>query len=239
MLMQKLLSTITSRICRAIPDLSKPDLIYQTLRDIALPSGLANSSGKPLFHAISPMATKEGYLVHYLPQYTTQAQAVITQLLDSLLKHIVAPVIMAPTGITQTPPTPTTLTPPCHLVELDTWIGLQFCMPFCLDPISSPQQPGACILQLLHNTINKPSNHNIPQLLAALWKLFQNTAWDRWWYQNGITYYWQEPCYLLLALTSPQSPPSHNSKFKLQLVIQQLCENQVTPNNVKPLWDSV
>jgi len=232
--------TITSKICSAIPDPSKPDLVYQTLRDIALPLGMANAFGtKSLFHAISP---KERYLVCYLPQYTTQAKAVLTQLSNSLLKHFVAPVSMAPLGISTPPPPPPPMahTPPPHqLVELDTWIDLQFCMPFCLDTLSSPHPSGDGILQLPCDTLSKPSYHNILQWLAALWKLFQNTAWDRWWYQNGITYYWQEPCYLLLALTSPQSPPSHNSKFKLQLVIQQLCENQVTPNNVKPLWDSV
>jgi len=60
--------TRTSRICSAIPDPSKMDLVYQTLRTMTVPSGPANCMGKPLFHAISPMATKEGYLVRYLLQ---------------------------------------------------------------------------------------------------------------------------------------------------------------------------
>jgi len=176
--------TITSKICSAIPDPSKPDLVYQTLQDIALPSGIASSFGtKPLFHAISPMTTKEGYLVRYLPQYTTQAKAVLTQLSNSLLKHSVAPVSMAPSGIAipPPPPPPTARTPPPrHLVELDTWIGLQFCMPFCLDTLSNPHPSGDGILWLPCDTLNKPSYHNILHWLAALWQLFQNTAWDSW-----------------------------------------------------------
>jgi len=155
--------TITSRICSAILEPSKPDLMYQTLQDITLPFGMANSLGKPLFHAISPMATKEGYLVRYLPQYTTQAQAVITQLSASLLKHTMALVSMAPLGISPPPPSSTTGTPPPrHLVDLDTWLGLQFCMPFCLDSLPSPQLSDACILWPTRNTLNKPSIHNIP-----------------------------------------------------------------------------
>jgi len=195
--------TITSRIHSTIPDPSKPNLVYQTLQDIALPSGMANSFGKPLFHAISPMATKEGYLVRYLPQYTTQAQAMITQLSDSLLKHTVALVSTAPLGIPSPPPTSTARTPPPRqLVDLDKWLGLQFCLPFGLDSLPSPQLSGASTLLHPCNTLNKPSNHNISRWLAALWQLFQNTAWDRWRYQNGVRYYWREPRYLLPALFS-------------------------------------
>ena len=123
---------------------------------------MVNSFGKPLFHAISLMATKEGYLVCYLPQYTTQAQVVINQLSDSLLKKTVALDSMAPAGTSPSPPTPTACTPPPHqLVEMDTWLGLKFGMPFCLDSLSSPQPSGACLLRLLCNILNKPSNHNI------------------------------------------------------------------------------
>jgi len=141
-----------------------------------------------------------------------QAQTVIAQLSKSLMKQPAAPVSKAPTGITQTPPiisVPTTL--PSPLRELDTWIGLQFCVPFFLDSISKPHPSGACVLWPPCVTINQSSKYNFLRWLAALWQLFQNTAWDWWRYQNGITYYWREPCYSLLALISSRSPPSNDS----------------------------
>ena len=175
------------------------DLVYQTLHAMTVPSGLANCMGKPLFHAISPMATKEGYLVCYLPQYKTQAQTVIAQLSKSLMKQPAAPVSKAPTGplITSVP-----TTVPSPLRELDTWIGLQFCAPFFLDSISKPHPSVACVLWPPCVTINQSSKHNFLRWLAALWQLLQNTAWDWWRYQNGITYYRRESCYLLPALIS-------------------------------------
>jgi len=95
--------TKTSRILQAVTNPCKLDLVYQTLHDMTLPSGLASLPSKPLFHAISPMVNKEGYLVQYLPQYSTQAQAVIAQLKDRLSKQHKDPVTLDPPSITHQP----------------------------------------------------------------------------------------------------------------------------------------
>jgi len=113
--------TKTSRILQVVPNSSNPDLVYQTLRDMTLPSGLANLAGKPLFHAISPMATKEGYLVQYLLQYSNQAQTIIAQLLDKFSQHPIDPVTPKPPSITPTlQPLTIPTAAPSSLVELDT-----------------------------------------------------------------------------------------------------------------------
>jgi len=128
--------TKTSRIPRAVPDASNLDHMFQTLRDMTLPSGMATHSAKPLFHAISPMANKEGYLVRYLPQYSTQARAVLAQFVKQPSKEPKDSAIPVLTSLTQTPQLITTTPTECsHLVELDTWMGLRFCMPLGLDSI--------------------------------------------------------------------------------------------------------
>jgi len=167
--------TKTSRILQAVTEPCNLELAYQTLRDMILPSGLANRSDKPLFHAISAMVNKEGYLVRYLPQYSTQAQAAIAHLEDKFSKQ--------PTDLA--PPTPSTQNlpsiiaqpaAPSSLEKIDRWIGLRFCTPLCLGLISRMQPPGTCIPYCLCNITNQPSNHNILRWLTALWQLLQNTA---------------------------------------------------------------
>jgi len=151
----------TNRILQAVHNPCNLDLVYQTLWDMTLPSGLANLLGKPLFHAISPMVTKEGYLVQYLPQYCTQAQAVIAQLEDRLSQHPIASVTQSPPNITPTPqPLIVPMAASSSLVELDIWIGLRFCTPL-LGPITREQPLGAWSLHRQHNTTYQPINHNI------------------------------------------------------------------------------
>ncbi len=60
----------------------------------------------PLFHAISPMATKDGYLVQYLPQYRAQVWVALAQLPNM---HTTRPPNLA-TRSTTVPPTPIPLT---------------------------------------------------------------------------------------------------------------------------------
>jgi len=180
--------TKTSRLPQAVPE-----AVFQRLRDMTLPSGPANHSAKPLFHAISPMANKEGYLVRYLPQYSTQARAVLAQFVKQPSKEPKDSAIPVLTSLTQTPQLITATPTECsHLVELDTWMGSRFCMPLGLDSIAEVQPVSACSLCLLCSTTNQPSNHNILRWLTSLRQLFLNTTWDRWQYQNGIAHPWQE-----------------------------------------------
>jgi len=58
--------------------------LYHTLQKTTITTSQKNLPGKPLFHAISQMAKNEGYAVWYLPQYSAQAQAAITQLSDQI-----------------------------------------------------------------------------------------------------------------------------------------------------------
>jgi len=51
--------------------------LYNTLCTIMISPWQANKLAQPLFHTISPMATKEGYLMQYLPQYHIKAKAAI------------------------------------------------------------------------------------------------------------------------------------------------------------------
>jgi len=60
------------------PHMTHP--LYNFLWDMKLSHWLATESAQPLFHNISPMETKEGYLVRYLPQYGAQAHAAIAKL---------------------------------------------------------------------------------------------------------------------------------------------------------------
>jgi len=185
--------TKTSRILQAVPNSCNPDFVYQTLRDMTLPSGLANLAGKPLFHAISPMATKEGYLVRYLPQYSNQARAVLAQLSNKFSQHPIDPITPKPPSIAPTlQPLTASTAAPSSLVELDTRIGLRFCTPFCLGSIPRAHQPDASTRQGLRNTTHQPSNYNILHWLTALWQLLQNTAWDRWRYRNGVAHQWRD-----------------------------------------------
>jgi len=56
--------------------------LYTILQAMMVAHWSATKLTQPLFHAISPMATKDGYLVQYLPQYATKP---VPPLLSSLV----------------------------------------------------------------------------------------------------------------------------------------------------------
>jgi len=75
-----LAATETRRIHNAEGDNShNKRQLYDTLRAMLISSWQADKPDQPLFHAVSPMATKGGYLVRYLPQYRIKARAVVAQ----------------------------------------------------------------------------------------------------------------------------------------------------------------
>jgi len=71
--------TETRCVCINDPELKPQQCpLYDTLRAMTLPLSQANQLRKPLFHAVNPSPTNDGYLVRYLPQYQAPAQAAIT-----------------------------------------------------------------------------------------------------------------------------------------------------------------
>jgi len=150
-----------------------------------IPHWQANKPAQPLFHAISPMVTKGGYLVRYLPQHCIKARAAIAAIATHHPAGPTPPIVTNPS-------TARTNRPVSHLAasvppqdDLDTVFRLKFTMPFGLDPTSNSQQLCTQVSMLYHRT-PQPSNYKLFQWLQALGQLSQNTAWDRWRYQLGI-----------------------------------------------------
>ncbi len=73
--------TKTRWISKEIYDLAPQQCpLYDILWALQLPPHPAHQSRKPLFHAISPATTNDGYWVCYLPQYWAPVKAAIDRL---------------------------------------------------------------------------------------------------------------------------------------------------------------
>jgi len=164
--------------------------LYDTLRAMKLSHLMAAKLAQSLFHAISPMATKDGYLVRYLPQYTTQARAAIAKLPHQVPRMLIAPAVTITTATMPLQPHPSstgaTIIPSLQDV-LNRLFEIRFTEPWYvrLRPIPQPGITGAH--HTIHISAPSPSRYQLYHWLLALWQLFQNTAWDRWRYRNGIT----------------------------------------------------
>jgi len=168
---------------------NSPLPLYDTLRAMKLSHWMAAKSAQPLFHAISPMATKDGYLVRYLPQYATQAHAAIAKLSHQVPRMPIAPAVTITTTTTLQPHSSSKgATTTSSLQDaLDRLFEIRFTEPgyVHLRPIPQPCITGAH--HNIHTRAPSPSSYQLYNWLLALWQLFQNTAWDRWRYRNGIT----------------------------------------------------
>jgi len=168
------------------PNLSLP--LYDTLRAMKLAHWSAAKSAQSLFHAISPMATKDGYLVRYLPQYATQARAAITKLFHQYPRKPFAPVVMKMAWPSQPNPSSTGATTVFSPQDaLDQLFTTRFTKSYYLSPIPIIQLYPTGAQQTTHSRAPGPSHYQLYHWLLALQQLFQNTAWDRWQYCNDIT----------------------------------------------------
>jgi len=162
--------------------------LYDILRDMKLSQWLATKSDQPLFHAISPMATKDGYLVRYLPQYGAQACEAIAKLPH---QHTRRPTVLK--GLTTAMPLQSNpnytgaTTAPSPQEALDKLFATRFTKHCYLSLLPTPHLYTTGVHQATHRRAPGPSSYQLYQWLLALWQLFQNTAWDRWRYRNGIT----------------------------------------------------
>jgi len=179
--------TKTSWIRQEVSDKTYTQLqLYETLWAMRLPRWQANQSAQPMFHAISPRATEDGYLVHYLPQYTTQVRVAITQLSEQHPSRIITPAIMTQPMPALTKLTNTSKPRAPHQQAEQKPIRLRihmfncFGLPLSSQPYNTSTEPNS------YTTDNSASHHQLCCWLLALRQLFQNTAWDKWWYRNSI-----------------------------------------------------
>jgi len=161
--------------------------LYNNLRAMTLPLSLAKQPRKPLFHAVSPTATNDGYLVRYLPQYRVPVQAALDRLTNRPMTIQVA--FDSKSVPCQDRKIPIPSTPPRssgYLEAIDQGFKSHFCQPFFL---SSPPNPQPSILSAHFISFSPapcPSHHKLLPWLVALRHRFQNTAWDRWRYCLGV-----------------------------------------------------
>jgi len=138
------------------------------------------------------ITTNNRYLVRYLPQHRIRAQAALTQLLDC---NLLRPALE---GTSLSAPLPTTplsnfeATTSGQAVDLERLNWSRFTESFCLSlPTASQQLHIQDHFVILRPAIT-PSHHKLLVWLQALQQLFQNMAWDRWQYRNGIPKYLQD-----------------------------------------------
>ncbi len=159
--------------------------LYDTLRTLTTPL-MANRVSKPLFHAISSSSTNNGYTVRYLPQYRAPALAAIARLTN---QNMPTPVPLdRPLAISKAQYIPVTRALPRAtgpLEALEQWIQARFITPFrsCSQP--SPHITNHSTQSIIFRSPH-PSHYKLLPWLAALEQKFQNTAWDKWRYRNGV-----------------------------------------------------
>jgi len=159
--------------------------LYDTLRTLTTPL-VANQISKPLFYAISSSSTDNGYTVRYLPQYRAPALAAIARLTNRNMPTPVPldkqPARSKEPDILVTRALPSTTG---SLEFFEKWMQARFINPFIYCTQPSPHIT-------FHSTQStmfrapRPSHHKLLPWLAALEQKFQNTAWDRWRYRNGV-----------------------------------------------------
>jgi len=157
-----------------------------------------------LFYAVSPRTPLDEVIVRFLPQHQTKVDAVIH--FGQMVQQVSTP---------HTPDAPITTTPRTllnklaptldphgarHQEELDKLFRLKFLMAFALTSQPVPKPSFIPRVPITSQMNAFPSKHNLHWWLRALAQLFQNTAWDRWRYQIGVQWAWQDPVNLAPCL---------------------------------------
>jgi len=185
----------TRWISKEIYDLAPQQCpLYDTLQAMRLPPHPANQSRKPLFHAISPTTRNDGYWVRYLPQYRAPVKAAIDRLPNC---STTAPATLVSQTLPRTDPhntvTSTLSKAPGHMDAFDQWIQSRFSVPIFCSWQLNPNLPHYSAYSTVFRPVpSTPSHHKILPWLTALRQQFQDTAWDRWRYCNGVLSSWQE-----------------------------------------------
>jgi len=158
--------------------------LYETLQAMTLPPSQANKIRKPLFHAVSPSPTNDGYQVRYLPQYRAPAQAAIARLYNQPKTIPVGSISPPITSQNPSLPSPSEAPKvPSYIEVVAQWIWSRFNTPcrFSGPPTSNPS-----IHLIAFSPTTSPCHHKLFPWLTALKQKYQDTAWDKWRYRNGV-----------------------------------------------------
>jgi len=161
--------------------------LYDILWTLTLPPSPANQSRKLLFHAVSPSRTNDGYLVRYLPQYRVQAQAAIACLLNRPTVNLIGPNCLPITSKEPAIPLPSVSSSQlCYMEAIEQWIRARFHTALPTRQSLASNITRFSIYPITLRSSLSPSAHKLLSWLATLIQKFQDTAWDRWWYCNGV-----------------------------------------------------
>jgi len=158
--------------------------LYNTLRAMTLPLSQDNQARKPLFHAVSPSLTKDGYLVRYLPQYRAPVQAALARLYNqptAIPASPISPPITSTDPSIPSPCEPSRGTSSTEAVFQGIWSRFNTPCPF-----SRPPRSNFSAHPMTISPTPSPSHYKLFPWLAALLQKSQDTAWDRWRYRNGV-----------------------------------------------------
>jgi len=158
--------------------------LYDTLRAMTLPLSQDNQARKPLFHAVSPSLTKDGYLVRYLPQYRAPVQAALARLYNqptAIPASPISPPITSTDPSIPSPCEPSRGTSSTEAVFQGIWSRFNTPCPF-----SRPPRSNFSAHPMTISSTPSPSHYKLFPWLAALLQKSQDTAWDRWQYRNGV-----------------------------------------------------
>jgi len=233
-------NTQTSWISKKIYNLTPQHCpLYDTLWAMRLPPCMANHSSKPLFHAISPSINNDGYLVCYLPQNWPPVKAAIGHLPNQSSTTPASPVSKpVPSKAPHPPVTSTSLMVPSYIEALDQWIWSHFHTPFFFSSQPIPNQPSFSLHSIVFRSAPRPpSHHKILPWLVTLRLQFQDTAWDRWWYHNGVSQSWQEfpslgPIHFNSTSTLLPFPSCISSLLFSSLVQPKSCPTMLNPRGI-------
>jgi len=174
------------------------DKIYATLQQfLSTQIDSIEATQKP-FYAVSAMVKKAGFIIRYLPQHHDSAQTIMARILATL-PAASAGTYLPVTNKSQVPSVPSKApssvvgtqqqSAESHVAIAQLQLQLhsrttQNTRPkrTLRDDVSKPMQqrkwPIACT--------TSPSHNDKHRWLVAVLKYFQNTAWDKWRYCNGI-----------------------------------------------------
>jgi len=192
-----------------------------TLRRFLLHNSLPTPPECHLFYAVSPSTQSDKFIVRFLPQHQTKVDQIIPRLVKKL------PGVQVSSIAPQTRPSPS----PSPLVQLPPLPRPSKPAPKLEPTIASQQEAlnkvfkwrftvatesSQTILKSSFNCNNPihpciqafPSKYKLDRWRRALQQLLQNTAWDRWRYQLGISEDLRDPVTLAPCNELVYKPPS-------------------------------